>query len=498
MFVNVTQTIRYGLIFWLNKYKNLSTNTVVLPVPAADSTNTYELVASTAAFCISFIINYIFFTNIEVKGNSVSIKRLYNIIMTRNIEEFDFGMPKIKIIGVGGGGCNAVEGIRRAISNFHHNEHERLMQEGGKISQEDIIRLPEDSFIVANTDVQNLRKCQSKIKIQLGENGRGAGADPALGKKAAEFSADKIREAISDANLVIIVSAFGGGTGTGAAPIIAKTIKECEQKPIVLGIVTLPFMFEGQNKIKIAKTGIKEFSQNADVTVVISNQLLFRVAHETLGIQDAFGIVDNTCAMFVNGIIQVLAHNGLINLDFADLTTTLSEKGFGSLGIGIGTGDSAAITAVTQALSSKLLETSSIKEGTNFLIHIVGNNLMSLDDLQDIMNYITNDLGENKDHANIIHGASIVSTEFCRNEHAFYNQNNKNKGYDESDFFDENKKWIRVLIIATGLKNMQESNTQASPAPRPSMSDNIMSNNSSNNTNKQSNIFDLVAKRWVK
>ena len=213
-----------------------------------------------------------------------------------------FKQPKIKVIGIGGGGCN-------------FQEHMIKLAEDG---------LPEDAFVAINTDRQSLDASKAKIKLQIGPNGLGAGADPNVGREAAEFSEEEIREICRGVDLVILFSGFGGGTGSGASAVVARIAKE--EGALVFGILTKPFDFEGKVRKRVAEESIIEFRKNADVTVVVSNQLLFKITNQYTTFREAFKIIDDMCASFVQSLLGIFNTNGLINVDLQILNQQLKIK----------------------------------------------------------------------------------------------------------------------------------------------------------------------------
>ena len=255
-------------------------------------------------------------------------------------------VAKIKVIGVGGGGCNAVT---------------RMVDEGVQGVE----------FYVANTDAQTLNGTKIKNKIVIGKEltkGLGAGGNPEVGRKAAQESEEEIREALKDADMVFVAAGMGGGTGTGAAPVIAKIAKDLGA--LTVGVVTKPFTFEGPRRLSQAFDGLNELSQNVDSIIVVSNDRLL----EVIGgrpLKESFREADNVLRQGVQGVTDLITNPGMINLDFADVQTVMTDKGIAHIGIGTGKGDDKAIEAVKQAVSSPLLETT-IEGASHVIINISG------------------------------------------------------------------------------------------------------------------------------
>lgn len=391
--------------------------------------------------------------------------------------------PVIKIVGIGGAGCNMVSNMAEELGDL----------------------LPQENFIAMNTDAQSLVASKAKRKVQLGDNGLGAGSDPQVGRESAEYSSEEIRRALDGANLVIIVFGCGGGTGSGAGRVVSALAQE--MGALVIGILTKPFSFEGKKRGNIALEAIDEFKPHADVTVVVSNQLLFMVTTEYTTFKEAFKIVDKMCSSFVRSIVEILEHNGLINVDFADIKSIIKNKGSGAIGIGYGENESAAIDAAKNALSNQLLEKVSIKEASNALVHILGNDI-TLHDIELVMDTIGKEMNEN---VHIIHGISLYNgsdNEVFFKEHAGFSGNmNNNLVLNHDGGIDTmNKKWIRVMIIATGL-SFDHSTTKPMEEKRNSHLHNIKENiqttaepqeqknteeEKKDNTKKISGLFDLI------
>ena len=302
---------------------------------------------------------------------------MLNIAIPDNMQELT---PKITVIGVGGAGGNAVNNMIE--SNLEGVE-----------------------FVVANTDGQALANSTAKRKIQLGINitqGLGAGSVPEIGKSAAEESIQDILSELNDSNMVFITAGLGGGTGTGAAPIIAKAAKE--KGILTVSVVTKPFDFEGSHRKKIAEDGIQEIQKFSDTLIVIPNQNLFRLANERTGFAEAFGIADNVLHKGVCGVTDLMVKPGMINLDFADIKTVMSQMGKAMMGTGEASGDNRAIEAADTAINNPLLDETSMKGAKAVLINITGGSDMTLFEVDEAANRIRKEIDAN---ANIIFGSAL-------------------------------------------------------------------------------------------
>ena len=267
-------------------------------------------------------------------------------------------LAKIKVIGVGGGGNNAVN---------------RMIESGVKGVE----------FIVANTDLQVLNTSKAPIKIQLGANltdGLGAGSKPEVGREAALESKKEIEETLKGADMVFVTCGMGGGTGTGASPVIAEIAQNIGA--LTVGIVTKPFSFEGRKRTEHAISGIEELKKHVDTLIVIPNDRLREVIDKSTPMLDAFKEVDNILRRGVQSISDLIAVAGLVNLDFADVKTVMKDRGNAIIGIGIGVGENRALEAARQAVSSPLLETS-IEGATDAIINITGGNSLTLFEAED-------------------------------------------------------------------------------------------------------------------
>ncbi|WP_018921335.1 cell division protein FtsZ [Salsuginibacillus kocurii] len=332
-------------------------------------------------------------------------------------------MAQIKVIGVGGGGSNAVN---------------RMIENG----------LQGVEFIAVNTDAQALQLSEAETKLQLGgklTRGLGAGADPEIGKKAAEESKEQLEEALTGADMVFITAGMGGGTGTGAAPVIAEVAKEIGA--LTVGVVTRPFTFEGRKRSTQAMNGTGSLKEKVDTLIVIPNDRLLEIVDKNTPMLEAFREADNVLRQGVQGISDLIAVPGLINLDFADVKTIMMDKGSALMGIGIATGENRAAEAAKKAISSPLLETS-VDGAQGVLMNITGGSNLSLFEVHEAAEIVSE---ESDPEVNMIFG-SVINEEL--------------------------KDEIVVTVIATGFEeNEQESapaqkraaTTQASQK-RPSLS----------------------------
>jgi cell division protein FtsZ len=326
-------------------------------------------------------------------------------------ESLELG-ARIKVVGVGGGGGNAVNTMIGA-------------------------GLPGVEFIVANTDAQALRSNLSPIKVQLGEKitkGLGAGANPQVGRKAAEEDMERIREHLTGADMVFITAGMGGGTGTGGAPVVARLAKELGA--LTVGVVTKPFLFEGKKRMKQAEDGMRELKDSVDTLIAIPNQRLLSIAGRNMPILETFKKADDVLLQAVRGISDLITVHGLINLDFADVRTIMSEMGMAMMGAAISSGENRAVEAAQHAISSPLLEDVSIKGARGVLINITGGSTLSLHEVNEAATLIQE---EADDDANIIFGAVI-------DEH----------------MGDE----VRITVIATGFGSLDRAREPIRPVER--------------------------------
>lgn len=262
----------------------------------------------------------------------------------------------IKVIGVGGGGGNAVNTMIAST-------------------------LEKVDFVVANTDAQSLRISKAPVKIQLGREltkGLGAGSKPEVGMNAAQEDRDTLQETMKGADLVFIAAGMGGGTGTGAAPVIAEVARE--SGALTVGVVTKPFTYEGKARMDQADRGINELKKHVDSLIIIPNDRLISMASKNMSLFDAFKPSDDVLRQAVQGISELITSTGLMNLDFADVETVMSVRGMAMMGIGTGTGENRAADAVNCAISSPLLEDNDISGAKGVLVNITGSEQMTMDD----------------------------------------------------------------------------------------------------------------------
>src|SRR4051794_14683850 len=288
--------------------------------------------------------------------------------------------PRITVIGVGGGGTNAVDNMIAA-------------------------NLQGVDFVVANTDAQQLMHSRADRRIQLGPHitqGLGAGAKPEIGKAAAEEAADELYRHLDGAHMVFITAGMGGGTGTGAAPVIARMARE--RNILTVGVVTKPFGFEGVRRARCADQGIDQLQQFVDTLIVIPNQNLFRMATERTTWKDAFKMADQVLYMGVRGVTDLMMAPGLVNLDFADIRTVMAEMGKAMMGTGEAEGENRAIRASEAAISNPLLEDTSMSGARGLLINITGGDDLTLFEVDQAANRIREEVDE---EANIIFGSAI-------------------------------------------------------------------------------------------
>ena len=311
-------------------------------------------------------------------------------------EQEDNLQARIKVVGVGGAGGNAVNTMIGA--GLHGVD-----------------------FVATNTDAQALGENKAGTKIQLGERGLGAGADPELGRKCAEESRERLREQLESADMVFVTAGLGGGTGTGGAPVVADVAKEIGA--LTVAVVTKPFLFEGSVRARQAEAGIDALHDVVDTLITIPNTRLLEMARADTAITEAFRLADEVLLNAVQGISDLITVNGMINLDFADVRTTMNEMGMALMGTGRARGDNRAVIAAQQAISNPLLEDLSIKGAKGVLLNVTGGPNMTLHEVNQAAMLIQE---QAHDEANIIFGSVI------------------------DDEMDEE---IRVTVIATGLSD---------------------------------------------
>ena len=294
-----------------------------------------------------------------------------------------YGSPvnvaRIRVIGVGGGGNNAVD---------------RMIDAGIKSAE----------FVAMNTDYQALIRSKAELKIQLGAEltkGLGAGADPSIGEKAAQESIDQIKEVLQDNDLVFITAGMGGGTGTGAAPVVASIARE--MGILTVAVVTKPFNFEGKKRMENAEKGIENLRQYVDTFVIIPNEKLLSVVPKGTPIVKAFQVADDVLRQGIQGISDLIVNPALINLDFNDVRTVMSDKGLAHMGIGCGEGENRTLEAVRQAVQSPLLETD-IEGATGVIINVTGGLDISLSEVAEASKLVQDVVDSS---ANIIFGAGV-------------------------------------------------------------------------------------------
>ncbi len=318
----------------------------------------------------------------------------------------------IKVVGVGGGGTNAVN---------------RMVDAG----------LAGVEFIGVNTDAQALLMSDADVKIHIGEavtRGLGAGANPEVGRSAAQESRDELKEALKGADMVFVTAGEGGGTGTGAAPIVADLALEVGA--LTVGVVTRPFSFEGRRRAEIAQQGLAALQERVDTIIVIENDRLLQVIDKDTSVVDAFRLADDVLRQGVQGITDLITIPGLVNLDFADVRTIMREAGTAMMGIGTASGEGRAAEAARSAVSSPLLD-SSIEGATGILLNVTGPGDMGLFEVNEAAEVVTSAAASD---ANIIFGAVI-----------------------DEGLGDE----LRVTVIATGFGDVQRRRRRQAPASEP-------------------------------
>ncbi len=312
-------------------------------------------------------------------------------------DETNTPTAKMKVVGVGGAGGNAIN--RMIEGNLNGVE-----------------------FIAVNTDMQALENCKASSRLQIGRSltkGLGAGANPDVGRKAVEEDRELIYETLEDSDMVFVTAGMGGGTGTGAAPLVAQIAKDLNA--LTVGIVTRPFLFEGPKRMRRAMEGVAELKESVDTLIVIPNQRLLSVVPRDTPLNSAFQIADDVLLQATKGISDLIAIPGLVNLDFADVRTVMSEMGDALMGSGLAVGENRAIESAQHAISSPLLEDVSIEGALGVIVNVTGGEDMTLHEVNDATTVVSEAAGED---ANIIFGAVI-----------------------DSEMRDE----MRVTVIATGF-----------------------------------------------
>lgn len=321
--------------------------------------------------------------------------------------------PRIKVIGVGGGGGNAVNNmIQHGISGVE--------------------------FIVANTDCQALDMSYSEVRLQLGQGctkGLGAGAKPEVGANAAKESMDRIEELLLGADMVFIAAGMGGGTGTGAAPIIADVAQRLGA--LTVGVVTKPFLFEGNRRRKSAEQGVEALKKAVDTLIVVPNNRLLQLADANTSMLDAFKMADQVLLNAVKGISDIITQQGIVNVDFADAISVMSDQGMALMGIGAGKGENRAIEAAEKAISSPLLEDVSVNGAMGILVNVTGGKSLTLHEVNAAIELITRAAHED---ANIIFGYVV-----------------------DEKMDDE----VTITVIATGFEGAKSEPVSAAPVHEP-------------------------------
>ncbi|MDT8441657.1 MAG: cell division protein FtsZ [Desulfuromonadales bacterium] len=300
--------------------------------------------------------------------------------MTFEFDEKMEQVARIKVVGIGGGGGNAVNTMIAA-------------------------QIDGVEFIVANTDAQALKANQAPMRVQLGSRltkGLGAGANPEVGRDAAEEDRTRLIELLQGADMVFIAAGLGGGTGTGAAPVIAEVAREVGA--LTVAVVTKPFGFEGKQRMGKAEQGVEELKKVVDSLILIPNDRLSGLAGKKMGILDAFRPADDVLRQAVQGISDLITTHGMINVDFADVKAAMSERGMAMMGIGLAEGENRAVQAAQQAISSPLLEDIDISGAKGVLVNVTGSSSMTMDDYQEVANIIHEKVHED---ANIFIGLVI-------------------------------------------------------------------------------------------
>ena len=322
--------------------------------------------------------------------------------MDKNLQPESFA--RIKVVGIGGGGCNAVN---------------RMIDEG----------ITGIEFIGVNTDAQALQFSKAKVRVRIGDectHGRGAGGDPRIGRLSAEESAEELYEVLKGSDMVFVTAGLGGGTGTGAAPVVAQIAKEIGA--LTIGVVTRPFTFEGTHRAKSAEQGAAALKEHADTLIIIPNDRLLQIVDKRSSLQDAFKVADDVLHQGIQGISELITVPGLINLDFADVRTIMSEGGAALMAVGQASGEDRAVKAAEQAISNQLLDVT-IDGAHGILFNVTGGETLKLYEVNQAAEIIKKTAHPN---VNLIFGAVI----------------DENMG--------EN---LRITVIATGFEGNSMSNT---------------------------------------
>lgn len=302
------------------------------------------------------------------------------VIEERTVSTNESQPTVIKVVGVGGGGSNAVN---------------RMIESG----------LKNVDFIAVNTDLQALGKSRASVKLPIGEKatgGLGAGGVPGKGEEAAEESREEIANALRGADMVFVTAGMGGGTGTGAAPVVARIARELDA--LTVAVVTKPFDFERKKKMSLAEEGIERLREHVDTLITIPNQYLLKIVERNTTIREAFMLADDVLRQGVQGISELITETGEINIDFADVRTIMKGRGDALMGIGIGHGDNRAVDAATNAINNPLLEDARIEGAKGILVNVTGGIDLSLTEYEEVIKIIT---ANADDDALIIPGQSV-------------------------------------------------------------------------------------------
>ncbi len=369
----------------------------------------------------------------------------------------------IKVVGVGGGGGNAVN---RMIANG----------------------LKKVSFVALNTDVQALQRSNAQTRIAIGKEltgGLGAGGQPEIGEKAALESKEEIKKELENSDMVFITAGMGGGTGTGAAAVVAEIAKSCNA--LTVAVVTTPFSFEGKKKLSLAEQGIEKLRKSVDTLIIIPNQHLLNVVEQNTPIKKAFLLADSALLQAVQGISDLITEPGEINIDFADVKTVMKGKGDALIGLGFGEGTDRAIEAAKQSINNPLLENASIEGAKAVLVNIAGGDNLTLQEYQDVVELITANVDE---EALITAGQSynpalgerirvtVVATGF---EHR-----SVSTGANAAEIFGTNKSGRESIETPVEKEKKEEVRTPS-----------YTSNNNNNGNNKEKDIGVININRWT-
>ena len=344
--------------------------------------------------------------------------------------------PRITVIGVGGAGCNAVNNMIEA-------------------------HLEGVEFLVANTDAQSLANSLTERKVQLGAKltkGLGAGAKPEIGRQAADESLSNVLEQLEGTHMLFVTAGMGGGTGTGAAPVIAEAARE--RGILTVGVVTKPFEYEGIRRTKIADQGIKDLTESVDTLIVIPNQNLFRIANKDTTFTEAFKMADAVLYNGVKGVTDLIVKQGRINLDFADIQTVMLEMGKAMMGTGEAAGENRAINAAEEAVSNPLLDDTSIENARGVIINISGGEDIKLYEIDEIAAYIKKQCRED---VNLIVGNTIEKIEDGKIRVSLLASGiaSENSAEEYAENYDNNEKFIKPRLVSSRNDEKQANNLNA-------------------------------------